>query len=245
MLLLRLVIFAFINFLSIHVASGVPLPCDEKSIINHHPHFGMAVIDTNVHGQIHFFPTAEDAEGGKNPMKSFVIPGDLIFTQNIYAVTEANKGKRPQSICAAYRARNKKAVFVGWLQMKNLAELPGKFAEASEDLKNTLKKLPEIHWPTELWRDENSRFHLIFHTNKENSSELAIDTGIHGTEGIFYSLVAGPRTATYRGDSPKRDCPFTIYFLNNAAYLQSGADSRTSCYGNHGDSDPSGIYFQR
>ena len=183
---------------------------------------------------------------GANLGGQIVKSGDIVFTKSLDSLTNFGKNPVPESICAVYlkNEKDKKTLF-GLLPTASLAEFgTGEVPEKFRDKVATmLASLPEKSWPKEGWRKmENLRnFRLIIkQTNgSQPNFEIAIDTGIRGTDEVFTKLVLNKNVAKFIAKS-EDECSYNLYLLNNGMYLSSVKGAQ--CYGNHGDSDPSGFY---
>lgn len=175
--------------------------------------------------KIHFYGKSQDALESKNQLATFVIPGDLVLQASNQGSSEFQNGPQSGAVCASFRKREGKST-VGWLNRKHLGELHEDFSKNAKEIAETLARNSKREWPakvtkiTPVWGSANPDFDIASMRASKDTEE-------------------GPGFLRHK-PVDKSDCGILVYHLNNAIAVY--AESHNSCWGNHGQTDPSGVY---
>jgi len=190
-------------------------------------------------------PTALEAPN----LKSYLLVGDLVTTDDIPTITDYGKKTMPRFICVEYRGLTGKTV-QGWISSDNLLQVvdtnsPGDYSRLSDPVESLLKSLPvkADMPPGKVWQngsrklvDNPFEIQLVRSPDQKTLSFKFAEQPAVSLQDRKASAFLDPASADLK-------CGVAAFLFNNALLVQ--AEVSGLCWGNHGDSNPSGAYFPK
>jgi hypothetical protein len=219
---------------------------EERCDKTRHPSFDFWMVAKETRAYFYSGPANDTAVPTK--LKGFVVLGDLVRTSQPDNYQRATAS--PSFVCAVYYATNGSKSY-GWLRKSDLLALGPHWGnslsqedpEPSADLRNLLSRLPPVQsWPSAgvtvdpRHHDNNfiGDFVCVRRADFAKKELCVATTNRRFGPDECGELSLGNRCARFENEGR-----YVAYLFNNGIAIVS----ETGKWGNHGQSDPSGLYI--
>ena len=173
------------------------------------------IMGGDTQGRVFLYDNPDDVRAGQNEKNAYLINGDLVLRLPDRVYASKNQPNPFPDSICVVYKNQHHRAVMGWISHANFGDLEADFSQMSESVQRNFNKLPSRKWPQHFEKDAG-----VLTRPKQN----------------------GLRSKTYNLDIAN-ECYWTAYLLNDVVWVEAVANG--SCWGNHGDSNPSGPYDWR